>query len=73
MNRHKQREYTFRVVFSIDQNKTTIPLEDLDLHIDSVGITETEDKELLKDKVTQVFNELCTLICSLKTHLIDGL
>lgn len=58
MNRHKQREYTFRVVFSLDQNKTTIPMEDLDLQIDSVGLEEEEDIELIRSKVINVFEEL---------------
>lgn len=57
MNRHKQREYTFRVIFSIDQNRTETPMEDLDLQIDSVGLTEVEDIELIRTKVMNVYSE----------------
>ncbi len=57
MNRHKQREYTFRVIFSIDQNRTETPMEDLDLQIDSVGLTDVEDIELIRTKVMNVYSE----------------
>ena len=57
MNRHKQREYTFRVIFSLDQNRTELPMEDLDLQIDSVGLEETEDIELIRSKVKHVYAE----------------
>ncbi len=58
MNRHKQREYTFRVIFSLEQNKTEIPLEDVELHIDSLGINREESRELIKDEVTKVYHKL---------------
>jgi N utilization substance protein B len=58
MNRHKQREYTFRVVFSIDQNRTEIPFEDIELQLDSVELASDEDREIVKEKVTKVFNEI---------------
>lgn len=58
MNRHKQREYTFRVIFSLEQNSTVIPLEDLELQLDSVELDSTEDKEVIREKVTHIFNEL---------------
>lgn len=64
MNRHKQRDYTFRVVFSMDQNITEVPLEDLDLHLDSVELQTEEDKTIIRDKVTHIFGEL---------KVIDGL
>lgn len=58
MNRHKQREYTFRVIFSLEQNSTVVPLEDLDLQLDSVELESIEDKDIIRDKVTHIFNEL---------------
>jgi len=58
MNRHKQREYTFRIIFSLDQNKTETPMEDLDLQIDSVGLEKEEDIELIRAKVINVYGEL---------------
>ena len=57
MNRHKQREYTFRVIFSLDQNHTETPMEDLDLQIDSVGLNEEEDIDIIRKKVRQVYTE----------------
>lgn len=58
MNRHKQREYTFRVVFSLDQNQTEVPMEDIDLQIDSVGIEAAEDIELIRTKVLNVYENV---------------
>jgi len=58
MNRHKQREYTFRIIFSLDQNKTETPMEDLDLQMDSVGLEKEEDIELIRTKVINVYGEL---------------
>ena len=67
MNRHKQREYTFRVVFSLDQNQTEEPMEDIDLQIDSVGIENEEDIQLIRSKVKNVFSELVVI-----DELIEG-
>jgi transcription antitermination protein NusB len=58
MNRHKQRDYTFRVVFSMEQNITEIPLEDLDLHLESAELQTEEDKSIIREKVTHIFGEL---------------
>jgi len=58
MNRHKQRDYTFRVVFSMEQNITEIPLEDLDLHLDSAELQTEEDKAIIREKVTHIFDVL---------------
>ncbi len=58
MNRHKQREYTFRVVFSLDQNRTKVPMEDIDLHIESLGLTKESDIELISTKVREVFEKI---------------
>ncbi len=58
MNRRKQREYTFRVVFSVEQNPTEVPLEDIDLHIESLGLVEPEDAGLIRHKVEEVFSKM---------------
>ena len=57
MNRHKQREYTFRAAFSLDQNPTEVPMEDLDLHIESLGLTEEADIELIENEVISLFDK----------------
>ena len=58
MNRRKLREYTFRVVFSIEQNPTEIPLEDIDLHIESLGIEDPVEAGLIRDNVSHVFSKM---------------
>ncbi len=71
MNRRKQREYTFRVVFSVAQNPTEVPLEDIDLHIESLGLENPDDAGLIRGKVEDIFskmNEMDELIDASSEH-----
>lgn len=47
MNRHRQRESTFRIVFSMDINKSENTEEDLRIYLESLELTEEEDKDLI--------------------------
>lgn len=58
MNRRKQREYTFRVVFSMEQNPTEVPLEDIDLHIETLGLEDPEQAALIKEKTKDIFEKM---------------
>jgi len=42
----------------MEQNQTGVLDEDISLHIDSLEINKTEEKELIKEKVTEVYNKL---------------
>ncbi|MBN2221893.1 MAG: transcription antitermination factor NusB [Vallitaleaceae bacterium] len=47
MNRHRQRESTFRIVFSMDINKSDNTEEDLRVYLESLELAEEEDRELI--------------------------
>jgi N utilization substance protein B len=54
MNRHKQRELTFKLLFSLDIDATHSNVEDIDISLQSLELEAEEDKQLIKERVLRL-------------------
>lgn len=58
MNRHKQREYTFRLLFSLEILKEGMNEEEIDISIKSLDLINEEDIQLVKDQTMEVIQHI---------------
>lgn len=58
MNRHKQREYTFRLLFSLELLEEGMKEEEIDISIKSLDLVNEEDIELVKKQTMKVINHI---------------
>ncbi|WZL79993.1 transcription antitermination factor NusB [Vallitaleaceae bacterium 9-2] len=54
MNRHKQRELTFKLLFSLDVDGTHCNVEDIDVSLQSLELKDEEDQQLIKTRVLKL-------------------
>ena len=63
MNRHKQREYSFRLLFSLEQSQKEELEAELEVNVDSLDLKEEADKERIKNTILDIYSNM---------EIIDG-
>ncbi len=58
MNRHKQRELTFKLLFSLEVGQNQCQIEDIDISLQSLELKSEEDEKGIKERVLNLIEHI---------------